>query len=334
MALADEIHDEAVHHRIALSRYSTGLVRRVLAQLSRVEADVVARLEQGGRSDLSLARLDELLAELRAIQAAGWKVINERVTTGVEGLAAAEAAFAGQIVSHGAEALSVSVTSARPAMSQVIAAVKARPFQGRLLREWLADTEESAARKVRDVIRQGYIEGRTIDQMARDLRGTRANGFRDGLLEVNRRGAEAIVRTAVTHTSNVASQEIYKAAGDFVVGWEFVATLDSRTSLTCASLDGKVYAIGKGPMPPRHINCRSVSIPRLRGMGPTPRTGYAAWLKKQSTAVQDDILGAAKGRLFRSGGLTVDRFTDRAGRVLTLDELRRRDASAFANAGL
>ena len=202
------------------------------------------------------------------------------------------------------------------------------------LTAWIGRTEEAAARRVRDVIRQGYVEGRTVDQMARQLRGTRANGFKDGLLEVDRRGAEAIVRTAVTHTSNVASQEIYKSAGDFVEGWEFVATLDGRTTLTCASLDGKVYPIGKGPMPPRHIGCRSIPIPRLRGMGPTPRTSYAEWLRRQPAAAQDDILGASKGRLLRNGGLTVDRFTDRTGRVLTLDELRRRDASAFANAGL
>lgn len=334
MALADQIHDEAVHHRIALGRYSTGVVQRVLAQLRRVENDIDVRLRQGGETELAGARLNELLAELRAIQAAGWQVIDQRLARDLEGLTEAEMVFSGRIVDHGAAALSTSVSSARPTVTQVVAAVKARPFQGRLLREWLKDTEEAAARRVRDVIRQGYVEGRTVDQMARQLRGTRANGFKDGLLEVDRRGAEAIVRTAVTHTSNVASQEIYKSAGDFVEGWEFVATLDGRTTLTCASLDGKVYPIGKGPMPPRHIGCRSIPIPRLRGMGPTPRTSYAEWLRRQPAAAQDDILGASKGRLLRNGGLTVDRFTDRTGRVLTLDELRRRDASAFANAGL
>lgn len=333
--VAKELHDEAVLHRIALERYSTGLVRRVLAQLSRVEANVDARLRRDGGEGLTGIRLNELLAEVRALQSEGWEVIRERVTRDLDGLAEAEMVFAGRLVDHGAAALNVSVTSARPTVSQVVAAVKARPFQGRLLREWLEDVEESAARRVRETIRQGYIEGRTIDQMARQLRGTRAAGYRDGLIEIDRRGAEAMVRTAVTHTSNVAGQQIYEAAGDSIVeGWEFVATLDSRTSVTCASLDGKVYAVGKGPIPPRHIRCRSISIARLRGMKPTPRKTYAQWLKEQSQPVQDDILGASKGALFRTGGLSVDRFTDASGKVLTLSELRRRNASAFDIAGL
>jgi len=33
--------------------------------------------------------------------------------------------------------------------------------------------------------------------------------------------------------------------------------------------------------------------------------------------------------LFRQGGLTLDRFVDRAGREYTLDELRRREAAAW-----
>jgi hypothetical protein len=61
---------------------------------------------------------------------------------------------------------------------------------------------------------------------------------------------------------------------------------------------------------------------------------YGDWLAKQSAARQDEILGPTRGALFRRGGLKLDQFANAKGRWLTLEELRQRDAKAFANAGL
>ena len=70
-------------------------------------------------------------------------------------------------------------------------------------------------------------------------------------------------------------------------------------------------------------------------IGATPKTTtYQDWLKRQSAAFQDDVLGPARGKLFRDGGLSVDRFTDNTGKMLTLDQLRARDAAAFQRAKL
>lgn len=51
-------------------------------------------------------------------------------------------------------------------------------------------------------------------------------------------------------------------------------------------------------------------------------TTYDQWLRRQSAAFQDDILGPSRGRLFREG-MTLDRFVDHTGRRITLDELDR-----------
>lgn len=64
------------------------------------------------------------------------------------------------------------------------------------------------------------------------------------------------------------------------------------------------------------------------------RTSYQEWLGRQSAEFQDDVLGKTKGRLFRKGGLTLDKFVDRNGAEMTLAELSRRHASAFEAAGL
>ena len=60
---------------------------------------------------------------------------------------------------------------------------------------------------------------------------------------------------------------------------------------------------------------------------------YGEWLKGKSAEFQDGVLGKTKGKLFRAG-MPIDRFVNRTGDVLTLDELRKKDAAMFAKAGV
>jgi hypothetical protein len=52
---------------------------------------------------------------------------------------------------------------------------------------------------------------------------------------------------------------------------------------------------------------------------------YADWLKKQSAARQDEILGPTRGKLFRSG-MPMERFYNDQGVWLTLPQLLERSA--------
>lgn len=64
------------------------------------------------------------------------------------------------------------------------------------------------------------------------------------------------------------------------------------------------------------------------------KTTYGQWLGRQSAANQDDILGPNRGRLFRRGGLTVDKFVERDGTEVTLAQLGEQFPGAFEAAGL
>lgn len=327
MPTAQQLHDRAVVHRVWLGRYSNGFVRRVLAQLSRVEDDVLTRVATSRGT--TQAALSTLLASVQAVQTDGWGLVAKVVEADVAGLTGAELAFQGNLMALGASQVGVALTESTLSVANVVAAVKARPFQGKLLREWLADFDDASKRRVREAIRQGFAENESIDQIVRRLRGTNAV---PGVLAKNRLGAEAMVRTAVTHTANTAAHETYRAAEDLLDGVEWVSTLDSRTTIICAKLDGKVFPLDKGPRPPAHINCRSTTIARLKGMAPFKRTTYADWIKSQPVAIQNEVLGVKRATLLRSGRMKLDRFVDNHGHVLTLDELRRKDAAAFAEA--
>lgn len=51
------------------------------------------------------------------------------------------------------------------------------------------------------------------------------------------------------------------------------------------------------------------------------RTSYAEWLKTQSVAFQNEVLGVRRGQLFRKSGLPLSKFINRRGNFLTLEQL-------------
>ena len=358
--VSERIHDLTVRHAIDLTRFSNGAVRRMLALLNRADAELVAQIQDAIErlppGSFTTERLEAVLGSIRQINRRAYEDIGRELPELLRDFTDVEVDFQRRLLeslASGDAAAGLRVAAVSPQL--VYTTAMARPFSvtknGAVpLNEYLQGLEAGRAAAIRDAIRLGIVEGEPTASIIRRIRGTRAAGYADGLLEGSRRHIEGMVRTAVNHTANTAQQAMYEANDDIVEQWEFVATLDSRTSITCASLDGNRYDIGKGPVPPRHINCRSATMPvmsnkflqgfidqteRASAQGPVSgNTTFGGWLKGQPAAVQDDILGPTRGALFRRGGLTIDKFTDNRGRVYTLDQLRERNAAAFERAGV
>jgi hypothetical protein len=64
------------------------------------------------------------------------------------------------------------------------------------------------------------------------------------------------------------------------------------------------------------------------------KTTYNQWMSRQPRAFQEEVLGKTKARLFREGGLKLDKFVDRKGAELNLAELAALEPDAFVKAGL
>jgi hypothetical protein len=64
------------------------------------------------------------------------------------------------------------------------------------------------------------------------------------------------------------------------------------------------------------------------------KVNYEQFLTGQSTAFQNQVLGVAKAKLFRDGGVTLSSFVNRRGQELTLDQLATQERAAFQRAGL
>jgi len=102
---------------------------------------------------------------------------------------------------------------------------------------------------------QSFIRGASVDKTARDLAER---------MEVSYSSAARIIRTESSFIANQATWDGYKASG-IVQKYEYLATLDSRTSEVCRSMDGKVFNLNEKEVginyPPLHPNCRSTVVP-------------------------------------------------------------------------
>jgi SPP1 gp7 family putative phage head morphogenesis protein len=351
----EELLDAAVDHQIDITRYGNGVVRRMLKLLNKVDPDLLAQLqaalERMPANSFTVQRLDDLLVSVRKLNGKAYEAMTAGLLLELEELTDYEAGYQQQLFTS---MLPTQIQVAAVVPDQVYAAAMARPFQGELLSEWAAGIEAARMIRIRDAIRIGFVENQTIDQMVRRISGRRDHGYADGLLQIDRRHAEAVVRTAVSHTANFARESFFEQNAELIKGLRWTATLDSRTSPVCRARDGKVYPMNSGPRPPAHWNCRSTMTPVIKswrelgfdmdeapastrasmdGQVPADMT-YQQWLRKQSAARQDEILGVKKGLLFRDGGLELDRFVDRAGQEYNLTELRERNAAAFRKAGI
>ena len=150
----------------------------------------------------------------------------------------------------------------------------------------------TSAQKFRLVVQDGMLTGLSTDKIVRQIIGRQggmkfATGQNISARALSLAGGEkgtrlanhqimSLVRTSINQVSNTASQETYKANSAITKKYRYVATLDSNTTLLCASKDGKLFDYEEGPMPPLHFNCRSTTVPVIDWDGLEKEYGIVA----------------------------------------------------------
>lgn len=340
----NSINDEVRVQVMELFDQITGLIARVDPMGSALQRYRVQRARKlfAQIEELSGATFNEIQKQVR-LRLASWGK-QQSQTAAVHLRAIIGAGSAGKV-----DAIGLTI-------NQVKAIVDTNPMEGAVMGEWFERQGERTAFQVRRQIQLGMTRGETIDDMVRRVRGTatgapiRERGrivgynFSGGVFETTTREAEAIVRTAVNEVSNVAAFETYRANADITTTYEYTATLDSRTTLICASLDGQTFGYDDpaGKRPPQHWNCRSIIVPnvdwRSLGMEPPPEgtrasaggqvaadTKYTEWLKA-NPGVAREVLGPTRAELFLDGRVSLRDMVRSDGRRVPLEDLQRRAA--------
>lgn len=390
----EQIADALIRHQTYLLRYSGYVRNRINDLLSTTEQDlvdkIVARLAnaRGGLTHpVEVRRMQALQEQVGTIRQDAWDKASSFLEDEMPKLALSETVSIGEIVTL---SLPVIIDVVQPSARLLKTIALARPFQGRILGDWAKDLAADDIRRIHSAIQVGMVQGEDMNTIARRVVGTQALSYDDGVVSMTRAQVQSVTRTAVMSIANSSRQAWLSDNSDIITQERFVATLDSRTSAVCRANDGKLFELGKGPVPPLHFNCRSLRIAAIDGtlagdrpakpytqsqlvdqyvnenglddsissrdnlpfgtktdfdkwsrkrirelVGPVPaETTYQQWLQSQSVGFQDDVLGSTKAKLFRDGGLKLDRFVNRQGDELTLSELATKERDAFVAAGL
>lgn len=353
-AVDKSLFDSAVYQQTLLERLKSGEVSQFQYWLKQIDKGIREKLSKQELTGFSRSRLEKQLVAVDAIIKANFDSHYDELAGHLIDIAEITAeyeatALAGAVDNDSFEAVI-------PATAQINSAVFTAPLSvrgpegGKLLDTFLNDWSTAERKAIVGAIRQGAFEGQTNAEIIRNIRGTKANNFKDGILSTTNRHAEAIVRTAVQHVASVARQETLAKNG--VKQYRWISTLDSRTSDICKGLDGEVFEMGSGPLPPAHINCRSgylaelsqefqfLSEGRTRASANGPvsaKTTYYDWLKSQPERVQVDALGKTKAAIFSNGEISPEDFKrlnmGRNFKPITLAEMRKKNPKTFA-AGL
>ena len=341
--MTDLTIQQASRHAVYVQRFAGYLANGFDPYLESLKRELKILMVDAPEQTQSIAQINILLAEYKKTSTSVYANYNDDIL--LKGLIE----FAGDEAGWQTAALddainSTSVSLATPSPAQVWAGVVSEPLVFpdsagvKLLKPFIKDWEQEQINKVSDIIRTGFITGKTNNQITQDIAGK--GGYLDNQ---NRQSIKAMVRTATTHTSNLARQATFEANDDVILGYEWVSTLDGRTSSTCKGLDGKIFKNSdtNKRYPPAHPNCRSSTSPVLNkryklddsvntrasrgvegGQQVNADVTYYGWLKEQGAqgpngrAFVLDTLGNERGKLFLDGGLSAEKF-----KQLTLDEL-------------
>ena len=214
----------------------------------------------------------------------------------------------------------------------------------------LTDNEQM---RMEQTIRLGLSKGDNEDKIIKEVMKT---------FKLTRSHATGVVVTSTTSVYNQVDHQVYVANKAYLDGYQYISILDSRTTLICTHLDGRIFPLSDlSHRPPQHFYCRSSTLPvpkgwdKLRNLDAVKniraqntatlseaeiekydikaahnftgntyeKMSYNDWLKLQPAKVQLIHLGdVQKLRMFQQGQLLVDKFSTPKGASIGLKELK------------
>lgn len=336
--------DAASRHAIFIQRYANGLDNSQKKAMAKLFDKAQKVLDSYSLTNIGVADEARLYLELQELMGSSLKEQSDNIIGQLIRFAKSEAEFNLELFGSVVDAdLQV------PSVYEIEYSVIMRNFgfnSGLTIGSAFEQFGIKKARQAVQVIRDGILEGKTHSQLKQSFQS---------LFGLFAKQAGTIVRTGVNHVSTTVRMQTLEANKKIFDGYEWVSTLDSRTSLICASRDGVIYPFKpESPRPPAHFGCRSTLIPKVKSrynllrdvdgdrpsVGPdgpkqvSAKTTYSGWLRKQSAAFQDEVLGPTRGKLFRQGGLSLTHFVDERGEAYSLERLQSLRPLEFEKANL
>jgi hypothetical protein len=274
--LAGTVHANAVD----LLRVEAAERQRILALLDQLEQDLVAAIRKNvGKSAITTARLEALLAQTKDTIATAYGDMSNSNLEALGNVTYASAYSIGNAINA---AVGVDVASVAFTKAQLTNLANETYFMGRHLEEYWSGAGEKLYTNFTTQMRLGMLQGEGVPELTQRVVGTQANNYADGLMNVPRYQAEALVRTGVVGAANAGRTATYTENADLLNGIQWVATLDDRVCPECEALDGLAWDLPESgdaedyagfipqdhnqdyPGPTAHVSCRCAQIPIVK----------------------------------------------------------------------
>ena len=372
--LIESFEDHYYTHAISLKHMESALKRRVLGFLQVMEQDILTQMEgrglqyQGPIAGVDReARLNAMLSQIRQTIDSNYSEIAKDSKEFLTDFVSMEAFDQVDLMNSSIRMPLFNVVLTQNAVQTL---VDTSIIRGSMASGWWDRQKDNTQNRIITQIQLGFAEGEGIGEIRRRIIGKATGKWQQvmvngqkrriyervgGIVDVSKREADALVRTAIQTLSGRVRDRIYEQNDDIVDQVESMATLDSRTTPLCASYDNLRWTqkshspVGHNKMylpTPRHWNCRSTHIPvmvelerlekqaREAGIeipqsmrasmdGPQPAMrSMEDWLKTKPPEFQRQVIGGKKKtELFNEGKLSLRDLTDEQGKVRTLREL-------------
>lgn len=309
----DTLLEQEIEMALWVQRLTINVERHVKkAADESLEAVLAALAKKGIRpADMTAKQLEwikNIIKESAAESLA--PALDDALSTHEEMAVAVATTEAGLVAKATSQAVKKAVNAWKLALENPIAAT------GDLLEPFVRDLESTAVDRMTKQIQIAMVKGMTLDETVRALKGV------VGTLKA--REIEAVISTAMQHTYSKSRDAVFDAYG--VDNVRCIATLDVRTCIYCAALDGKVMQRNKAPRYPLHPKCRCLYMAetplskelqegatRSSDEGYVPQTMTAFdFLKKKPLSELQEAYGPTVAAAIKREGMTATKFRNLA----------------------
>ena len=124
------------------------------------------------------------------------------------------------------------------------------PWSGKNYSTRIWDNSDKLSKTIQDVVVSNVHRGTSVEKLAKEVQER---------MNVSKNNAVRLVRTELNYVHNQATLDSLKSAN--MEYFQFIATIDKRTSSTCRQHDNNIYPVADAEVgtnvPPLHPRCRS-----------------------------------------------------------------------------
>jgi len=289
--LSDQFHSEMIGRRVDINRAAENIRQQVFSFLQDLQTEFQSQIGSADLAGLTPPRrpkgAEQLIKNVSGPINNAYDGMETVLADSLVGVGKSESIAIPQIMG---DAIRGDINSVRLSNIELQTLASDSWINGSPAAQWWASQSNTLKQRFSQQIRLGVAMGETNDQLVARIIGGRTGAkipitdpktgktvmvdqYAKGIMDLSRRDAMNLVRTAVQSISNEVAYQTYLANADILKGLQAVATLDNRTTPYCRKIDKGAWDLKGEPLPqspvqtkfpgkpPYHFCCRTFLIP-------------------------------------------------------------------------